>query len=142
MRLKSRLWTTIREKRMLEELFPEGRIPPSPPGETLREDVLIASGKSVEWLAEGLRLPVAEVQEILDGRRPITAETALRLSRFLGTSAELWLGLQCSYDLERARDRLAGELGQIEAHRWEHLVYDEHGQPIRTIWEEAPAPAG
>src|ERR1051326_3938343 len=83
------------------------------PGETLREDFLEPLGKSPAWLAEGLRLPLPEVVEILAGLRPITAATALRLSRFLGCTPEFWLGLQASFDLEIAADSLIDDLAAI-----------------------------
>ena len=80
------------------------------PGETLREDFLAPLGKSPAWLAEGLRVPLPEVVEMLAGVRPITAATALRLSRFLGCSPEFWLGLQARFELEVAQDSLGGDL--------------------------------
>jgi len=126
---------------MSEEPFVGGKIPKSHPGEVLREDFLLPSEKTVEWLADGLRMPLSEVQEILDGKRPITAETALRLHRFLGTSAEVWLGLQAGYDLEEAQDRLGEALAQIEEYRWPHLVYDENDKVLGTIWEQEAASA-
>ena len=121
---------------MLEELFPNGRVPKSHPGETLREDFLVPLGKDAAWLAEGLRMPLSEVQEILDEKRPITTETALRLSQFLGTSAELWMGLQADFDLETTRDRLGAELDKIERYRMPHLIYDENGEPVGPIGAE------
>ena len=124
---------------MNDELFPGGRIPISHPGEALREDFLIPLGKDAAWLAEGLRMPLSELQEILDERRPITAETALRLNRFFGCSVEFWMGLQADYDVEHARDRLGEELAQIEEYRMPHLVYDENGQVVGTIWEQEAA---
>src|SRR4051794_39259080 len=62
------------------------------PGDTLREDFLGPLAKTAEWLAEGLRLPLSEVTELLTGQRPVTAEIALRLNRFLGCSPDFWLG--------------------------------------------------
>ncbi|MGH7926153.1 MAG: HigA family addiction module antitoxin [Candidatus Binatus sp.] len=78
-------------------------MPPVHPGEVLREDYLKAIGMSAHALAQALRIPSTRLYEILAGRRSITPETALRLARHLGTSAEVWLGLQADYDLEIAR---------------------------------------
>ena len=78
-------------------------IPAPHPGETIREDVLKPLGMSVNQLARELRITAARLNDIVRGRRGITADTALRLSRYLGTSAEFWLGLQLEYDLRTAR---------------------------------------
>jgi addiction module HigA family antidote len=83
------------------------------PGEILREEFLAPLGKDAPWLAQELRLPANEVEELLDGKRPITPETALRLARFWDTSVELWMNLQAHYDLEEAHDRIAAELKAI-----------------------------
>lgn len=79
------------------------KLPPVHPGEVLREDYLEAIGMSAHALAQALRIPSTRLYEILAGRRRVTPETALRLARHLGTSAEVWLGLQADYDLEVAR---------------------------------------
>jgi antitoxin HigA-1 len=78
-------------------------LPPIHPGETIREDVLMPLGMSVNLLAKALKVDTARLNEIVRGRRGITADTALRLSRYLGTSAEFWIGLQADYDLRIAR---------------------------------------
>ena len=78
-------------------------IPPPHPGETILEDVLKPLGMSVNRLAKALGITAARLNEIVRGRRGITANTALRLARYLGTSAEFWLGLQLEYDLRVAR---------------------------------------
>jgi len=57
-----------------------------------------------------LRVPVTRITEIVHGRRSITADTALRLARHLGTSAQFWLNLQAKYDLEKAEDALAARI--------------------------------
>ena len=87
-------------------------IPPVHPGETVREDILKPLGLSVNRLAMELHVPATRVSEIVKGRRSITADTALRLARYLGTSAQFWLNLQLKYDLERAKDDLAGRIEQ------------------------------
>ena len=86
------------------------RIPPIHPGETIREDILKPLGLSVNRLAMDLHVPVTRMNEIVNGRRSITADTALRLARYLGTSAQFWLNLQAKYDLERAQDELAARI--------------------------------
>jgi addiction module HigA family antidote len=86
------------------------KIPPIHPGETIREDVLQPLGLSVNRLAMDLHVPVTRMNEIVNGRRSITADTALRLARYLGTSAQFWLNLQAKYDLERAQDELAARI--------------------------------
>ena len=79
---------------------------PIHPGETLRED-LDALGMSASELARQIDVPVNRVTEILNGRRSITGDTALRLGRFFGTSGEFWLNLQKLYDLRRAERKSA-----------------------------------
>jgi addiction module HigA family antidote len=76
---------------------------PIHPGETIREDVLVPLDMSVNQLAKALAVDASRLNEIVRGRRGITADTALRLGRFLGTSAEFWVGLQADYDLRMAR---------------------------------------
>ena len=78
-------------------------IPPPHPGETILEDILQPLGMSVNRLAKALGITAARLNEIVRGRRGITADTTLRLARYLGTSAEFWLGLQLEYDLRVAR---------------------------------------
>jgi addiction module HigA family antidote len=69
----------------------------------LREDFLIAMGISANHLALRTRMPATRVGEILHGRRSVSTDTALRLARFFGTSAEFWLNLQAAHDLSKAR---------------------------------------
>lgn len=78
-------------------------LPPIHPGETIKEDVLTPLGMSVNQLAKALAVDAARLNEIVRGRRGITADTALRLARYLGTSAEFWQGLQADYELRVAR---------------------------------------
>jgi len=81
-------------------------IPPPHPGETIREDILKPLGMSVNQLAKALGITAARLNDIVRGRRGITADTALRLARYLGTSAEFWLGLQLAYDLRIAEAKV------------------------------------
>lgn len=82
------------------------------PGEILAEEFMKPLGISQNRLARDMDVPVSRIAGIVKGERAVTADTALRLARFFGTSAELWLGLQGEYDLRAAR-RLSG--GAIDA---------------------------
>lgn len=73
------------------------------PGTILREDFLVPMGISAHQLALRTRMPATRIGEMLHGRRAVSPDTALRLARFFGTSAEFWLNLQAAYDLSRAR---------------------------------------
>lgn len=75
---------------------------PIHPGEVLAEDVLAELGMTGRELARELNVSPNRISEILRGRRAITADTVLRLARWLGTSPELWLNLQQAYDLDTA----------------------------------------
>ena len=76
------------------------------PGVILREDFLLPMGMTANQLAMRTRMPATRVGEILHGRRGISTDTALRLARFFGTSAEFWLNLQASYDLSKTRSEI------------------------------------
>ena len=76
-------------------------LPPTHPGEILREE-LAGLGFSANAFAAKIKVPTNRITEILAGRRSITAETALRLGRFFGTSAQFWMNLQANYDLKTA----------------------------------------
>jgi addiction module HigA family antidote len=78
-------------------------IKPPHPGETIREDYLVPLGMSVNRLAEALGIGAARLNDIVRGRRGVTADTALRLARCLGTTPEYWLNLQTLYDLRTAQ---------------------------------------
>ena len=71
------------------------------PGEVLNEEFLKPNGISINGLAHGLHVPVSRISAIVNGTRGVTAGTALRLSRFFGTTPEFWLNLQVTYDLSR-----------------------------------------
>jgi len=83
---------------------------PIHPGEILAEEFLKPSRLSANALAKSLGVPVTRVSEIIRGRRGVSADTALRLARYFGTSAELWLGLQAEYDLRVARREVGEEI--------------------------------
>jgi addiction module HigA family antidote len=73
------------------------------PGEILNEEFLEPLGMSVNALAMALRVPATRIGAIVKGERSVTADTALRLARFFGTSAEFWITLQATHDLTKAR---------------------------------------
>ncbi|MEN8151151.1 MAG: HigA family addiction module antitoxin [Planctomycetota bacterium] len=83
---------------------------PIHPGEILMEEFLEPMGISQYRLAKDISVPPRRINEIVHGKRSITADTALRLSRFFGTSERFWLNLQVRYDLERQKDRLGNIL--------------------------------
>ncbi|MDF2045121.1 MULTISPECIES: HigA family addiction module antitoxin [Microbacterium] len=84
------------------------KIPPVHPGEVLLEDFINGLGITQHKLAVAIGVPPRRINEIVHGARGISADTALRLSRYFGTSAEFWINLQSYYELDRAED-LAGE---------------------------------
>jgi len=81
-------------------------LPPIHPGEIL-QDLLGESGLSVNALSLSLRVPANRIGGIIKGQRGITADTALRLARYFGTSAQLWMNLQAKFDLAIAEDALS-----------------------------------
>lgn len=84
-------------------------IAPVHPGEILLEEFLNELGMTMHELALALRVPANRISQIVEGKRGISADTALRLGRYFGTGPELWINLQSRYDLESAKD----ELGDI-----------------------------
>ena len=79
-------------------------LPPVHPGEVLREEAMAPIGLSANRLAKELGIPASRVLEIVNGRRAISADTALRLGRYFDTSAQFWMNLQTRYDLDLARE--------------------------------------
>jgi addiction module HigA family antidote len=86
------------------------KLSPVHPGEILAEEFLAAMGLSQYRLAKGVGVPPRRINEIVLGKRGITADTALRLGRFFGTTAEFWMNLQVRYDLEMRRSGLGRRL--------------------------------
>jgi len=84
--------------------------PPAHPGEVLREDFLKPLGLSQYALSKAIGVPQIRVSEIVNGKRAITPDTALRLARYFRTSAEFWMGMQATYDLELARDQIGKKI--------------------------------
>jgi addiction module HigA family antidote len=93
-------------------------MPPVHPGETLREDFLKPLGLTVNRLATELFVATTRINDIARGRRAITADTALRLARYFGTTPQFWMNLQSNYDLELAEDQRGPEIaGRVRPHR-------------------------
>jgi addiction module HigA family antidote len=86
------------------------KLPPIHPGEILREEFLEPMGISQYRLAKDISVPQRRINEIVHGKRSITADTALRLGRFFNMSPQFWLNLQTRYDLEITEDQLENRL--------------------------------
>lgn len=86
------------------------RLPAVHPGEVLREEFLKPLGLTQYRVAKSLKVPARRINEIVHGTRAVSADTALRLARFFGTSDRFWLNLQTAYDLDVERDRLGDRL--------------------------------
>ena len=89
-------------------------MPPVHPGEILLTEFLEPLGVSQYQLAKALDVPARRINEIVHGQRRISADTALRLSRYFGTSERFWMNLQARYDLEIEKDRLGTALDVIQ----------------------------
>jgi len=87
------------------------------PGEILDEEFLKPFKITAYRLAKDTRMPAARVSEILKGRRRITADTALRLSKFFGNSPDFWLGIQMEYDLREERRSIQEDLEKIPTYK-------------------------
>ncbi len=94
--------------------------PPIHPGEILLEDFLKPMNLSQYFVAQSIGVPPRRINEIVHGKRGITADTALRLGRFFGMEAQFWMNLQTRYDLEVTREELSDRLNQ------EVRVYSDH----------------
>ena len=88
------------------------KLPNTHPGEVLREEFLTPLNLSQNRVARDINVPPRRINEIVLGKRAVTADTALRLARYFGTSERFWLGLQADYDLEEARRALGGRLNK------------------------------
>jgi len=98
-----KLWITIRRLKMK-------KVNPVHPGEILLEEFLNPMGITQYRLAKDISVPARRINEIVHGKRAISADTALRLGRFFGTSAQFWLNLQSHFDLEVQIDRIGDKL--------------------------------
>jgi addiction module HigA family antidote len=87
---------------------------PIHPGEILREEFLVPLGLTAHALAAALQVSAPRINDIVRERRAVTADTALRLAKFFGTSAEFWMGLQADHDMALARQAGADAIAQIQ----------------------------
>ena len=90
-----------------------GKLPNIHPGTVLKEEFLVPMGISAYRLAKDVGIPQTRMSQLIKGNRRVTADTALRLSKYFGTSAKFWLGLQNDYDLEEELTTKAKELAGI-----------------------------
>ena len=87
---------------------------PIHPGEVLREEFLLPFGLTAHAVAMALQVPALRINDIVRERRAVTVDTAMRLAKFFGTSAEFWLGLQTDFDMAQAREPLREVLRKID----------------------------
>jgi len=85
---------------------------PITPGEILREDFMQPMGISINQLSRDIAVPPNRVNEIVNGKRGITADTALRLERYFGVEAQFWLNLQSEYDLRVMKRKIGSDIAQ------------------------------
>ena len=90
------------------------KLPPVHPGEILMEDFLKEMGITQYKLAVSIGVPPRRINEIVHGKRAVTADTALRLAKFFEMSPQFWLGLQTQYDLDVAEDKILAEIERIQ----------------------------
>ncbi len=90
----------------------EQKLAPVSPGEVLMEEFLVPMGLSQNRLALDIRVPARRINEIVQGKRRITPDTALRLARYFHMSPQFWLGLQMDFDLDVAEDELAEQIAR------------------------------
>jgi addiction module HigA family antidote len=111
----------------------EERIPPTHPGEVLAEDFMKPLGLSQYRVAKDIGVPAMRISQIVNGKRSITADTAMRLARYFGTSPDVWLRLQARYDLETAQieygERLEQEVKVLDRSQYPPIA--PAGQAIR-----------
>jgi addiction module HigA family antidote len=90
------------------------KLAPVHPGEVLRDDFLGPMKLSAYAVARAVGVPRTRIERLANGETPVTADTALRLAKFFGTTPAFWMGIQAQYDLERAEDGLGDALSKIE----------------------------
>jgi addiction module HigA family antidote len=90
------------------------KLPPVHPGEVLREDFLAPMRLTPYAVARACGVPRTRIERLVREETPITADTALRLAKYFGTTAAFWMGMQAQYELERAADQVAAEIQRIE----------------------------
>ncbi len=90
------------------------RLPPIHPGEILREEFLVPMKLTPYAVARSCGVPRTRIERLAREETPVTADTALRLARYFGTTAEFWMGMQAQYELEHAQDAAAAALKRIK----------------------------
>ena len=107
------------------------RLPPIHPGEILREEFLGPLGMSAHELSMALRVPATRINDIVNEKRGITADTALRLARYFGTTSRFWMNLQASWELEVAEDEVgsSGRSGRFA----ENGVKRQHSEASASV---------
>lgn len=90
------------------------KLDPVHPGEVLREDFLVPMNLAPSAVARAIGVPRTRIVRLARCETPVTADTALRLARYFGTTAAFWMGIQAQHDLEHAEDNLAAALRRIE----------------------------
>jgi addiction module HigA family antidote len=117
----------------------EERLPPIHPGEVLAEDFMKPLGLSQYRVAKDIGVPALRISQIVNGKRSITADTAMRLARYFGTSPDVWLRLQARYDLETAQieygERIEREVNVLDRSLYAPVA--PAGQAIREGAEES-----
>ena len=103
-----------RGQRRLRSLTTTDKLPPVHPGEILMEDFLKGMGITQHKLAVSIGVPPRRINEIVHGKRAVTADTALRLAKFFEMSPQFWLGLQAQYDLDVAEDKILSEIERFQ----------------------------
>ena len=111
------------------------KLPNIHPGEVLLEEFLNPMGISQNAMARAINVPPRRINEIVLGKRAITADTALRLAAFFGTSEGFWLGLQGDFDLEQTRGTIKQELLHAEQSRAAYRVVSSN-QPVKITHRE------
>lgn len=104
------------EMSSMEKEYGPKVFPPIHPGRILNNDFLVPMNITPSRLADSIGVDPHLIQSIINGQEPVTAETALLFSRFFGTSARVWTGLQSQYDLDIAESRLAEKLAAVVAY--------------------------
>ncbi len=90
------------------------KLAPGHPGEVLREDFLLPMNLTAYAVARACGVPRTRIERLSRGQTPVTADTALRLARYFGTTPAFWMNIQAQFDLERAADEMAASLKKIE----------------------------
>ena len=111
----------------------ETRLPPMHPGEVLREEFLEPMGLSPYMLAKHVHVPRTRIERLAREETPVTADTALRLARFFGTTPEFWMNLQALYELRMAARNMERELAEIEPCAAGGLGYGDQVTAARRV---------